>query len=112
MSCGRGCRKNPGSVQAVLDDLCATIDFLRKNEVIHFDAHFGNILTDGQRTYLTDFGLVLDKSFALADEEKAFFKANTHYDYGEALSCPAAVLYHAFEGLPERDKCQLKENVG
>jgi len=100
--------ENPGRVHAVLDDLCATIDFLRKNEVIHFDAHFGNMLTDGERTYLTDFGLVLDKSFALTDDEKAFFKANTYYDYGEVLSCPAAVLYRAYEGLPERDKRQLK----
>jgi len=104
--------ENPSRVHAVLDDLCATIDFLRKNEVIHFDAHFGNMLTDGERTYLTDFGLVLDKSYALAEDEKAFFKANTYYDYGEALSCPAAVLYRAYEGLPERDKRRLMGKCG
>ena len=100
--------ENPGRVHAVLDDLCATIDFLRKNEVIHFDAHFGNMLTDGERTYLTDFGLVLDKSFALAEDEKAFFNANTCYDYGEVLSCLDVALYRAYEGLPESDKRRLK----
>jgi hypothetical protein len=104
--------QNAGKVQAVLDDLCATVGFLRKNEVIHFDAHFGNILTDGERTYLSDFGLVLDKSYTLAEDEKAFFDANTYYDYGEVLSCPAAVLYRAYEGLPERDKRRLKRKCG
>jgi serine/threonine protein kinase len=104
--------ENPGRVHAVLDDLCATIDFLRKNEVIHFDAHFGNILTDGERTYLTDFGLVLDKTYILAEDEKAFFKANTYYDYGEVLSCLDTVLYRAYEVLPETDKCRLKGKCG
>jgi hypothetical protein len=104
--------ENPGRVHAVLDDLCATIDFLRKNEVIHFDAHFSNILTDGERTYLTDFGLVLDKNYALAEDEMAFFKANTCYDYGEVLSCLDTVLYRAYEALPETDKRRLKGKCG
>jgi hypothetical protein len=104
--------ENPGRVHAVLDDLCATIDFLRKNEVIHFDAHFGNILTDGERTYLTDFGLVLDRSYTLAEDEKTFFEANTHYDYGEVLSCLDTVIYRAYEGLPESDKQRLKGKCG
>jgi len=104
--------QNPGRVQAVLDELRATIDFLRNNEVIHFDAHFHNILTDGEQTYLTDFGLVLDKSFALAHDEKAFFEANTHYDYGEVLSCLDALLSHAYKALPEGDRLQLKAKFG
>jgi hypothetical protein len=104
--------ENASRVHTVLDNLCATIDFLRKNEVIHFDAHFGNILTDGERTYLTDFGLVLDKSYTLADDEKAFFKANAYYDYGEVLSCLDTVIYRAYEGLPENDKRRLKEKCG
>jgi hypothetical protein len=105
-------QENPGSVRAVLDDLCATIDFLRRNEVIHFDAHFRNILTDGERTYLTDFGFVLDKSFTLAEDEKAFFKANTYYDYGEVLSCLGTLLFRACEALPESDKRRLKGRCG
>jgi hypothetical protein len=104
--------QNPGKIEAVLGELCATIDFLRKNGVIHFDAHFHNILTDGERTYLTDFGLVLDKSFTLTDGEMAFFKANTHYDYGEVLSCLGTLLHRAYAALPENDKRRLKARVG
>jgi len=58
---------------------------LRTKGIIHFDAHFRNALTDGEQTYLTDFGLALDRSFALTEEEEIFFEQNTLYDYGEVL---------------------------
>ena len=64
-------------------------------------------LTDGERTYLTDFGLVLDKSFTLTDDEMAFFQANTHYDYREVLSYLGTVAHQAYAALPENDKRQL-----
>jgi serine/threonine protein kinase len=104
--------EHPGSIDAVLDNLRVTVNFLRKHGIIHFDAHFHNILTDGERPYLTDFGLVLDKSFTLTDAELGFFKANTHYDYGEVLSCLGYVLYSAYEALPEAEQCQLKAKYG
>lgn len=58
-------RKKTDKLQQSLNDLRTTIDFLRAKQLVHFDTHFHNILTDGERIYLTDFGLVLDKSFAL-----------------------------------------------
>jgi len=64
-------------------------------------------LTDGERTYLTDFGLVLDKSFTLTDDEMAFFQANTHYDYREVLSYLGTVAHQAYAALSENDKRQL-----
>jgi hypothetical protein len=85
--------ESPDRLHQVLDDMRMTIDFLRKHGVIHFDAHFGNILSDGERAYLTDFGLVLDRSFELSDDELAFFEANIHYDYGEVLWCLGFLLY-------------------
>jgi tRNA A-37 threonylcarbamoyl transferase component Bud32 len=30
---------------------------MNSNGLMHFDAHFQNILTDGQRLYLADLGL-------------------------------------------------------
>src|SRR5205823_6474332 len=74
--------EHPDKLHRCLDDLSATIAFLRKNGIIHFDAHFFNVLTDGEQAYLTDFGLVLDKSFTLTKEERLFFQQNTYYDYG------------------------------
>ena len=77
--------EHPDKLGRSLNDLRVAITFLRKNGIIHFDAHFNNVLTDGEQAYLTDFGLVLDRSFALTQEEQSFFRRHTYYDYGEVL---------------------------
>jgi hypothetical protein len=46
----------------------------------HFDAHFLNVLTDGRRLYLADFGLALSNGFALTRPEAAFLAAHRDYD--------------------------------
>ena len=104
--------ENPGKLPRMLDDLRRTIDFLRKQGVIHFDAHFGNIVTEGERVYLTDFGLVLDRRFALTEEEAAFYKQHVFYDYGEVLSSITFLLLSAFEARSEDDKRALKAKYG
>ena len=103
---------NPDKVERVLDDLRETITFLRKQGVIHFDAHYHNILTDGERTYLTDFGLVLDKSFDLSKEEASFFKSNTYYDYGEFLAGLDFLLYQVYKNLSDSDKHKVMQKYG
>ncbi len=103
---------NPNKLQKPLDDLRATIAFLRKKGIIHFDAHFCNILTDGERIYLTDFGLVLDKSFALTSDEKSFFKQNTFYDYGEVLRNLSHLIRSPYDSCSENDKRKMKEKYG
>lgn len=99
-------------IDNVLEQLRSSIDFLRKHDVIHFDANFDNILTDGERIYLTDFGLVLDRSFALSDEEVAFFNAHTYYDYGLILSNLVYPIYELCKALPENEQQQLREKYG
>ncbi|WP_181803552.1 BUD32 family EKC/KEOPS complex subunit [Streptomyces shenzhenensis] len=54
--------------------------FLSASHLLHLDAHFGNILTDGRRLYLTDFGLSLSSRFRLACDERDFFGRHRHYD--------------------------------
>lgn len=56
------------------------VSFLHEHELLHFDAHFGNILTDGRRLYLTDHGLALSSRFRLAPRERVFFDTHRHYD--------------------------------
>jgi len=63
-----------------INQISTIITFLKKHEVIHFDAHLGNLITNGKILILTDFGLVLDKSFRLTKPEIAFFNKNTNYD--------------------------------
>jgi hypothetical protein len=58
----------------------AIVDFLGAQGVQHFDAHFENFLTDGDRLYLTDFGLALADRFALTAAERDFFAKNTGHD--------------------------------
>jgi hypothetical protein len=100
---------NPNKLQKPLNDLRTTIDFLRMKGIIHFDAHFRNILTDGQQTYLTDFGLVLDKSFMLTKDEESFFKQNTIYDYGEVLRNLGHLIRSPYDSCSENDKRRIME---
>jgi serine/threonine protein kinase len=99
--------ENPDKLQQSLDDIRKTIDFLRSKGIVHFDAHFRNILSDGERIYLTDFGLVLDKSFALTKDEESFFDRNTCYDYGEVLRNLGQLIRPAYELCLEEDKRQI-----
>jgi hypothetical protein len=105
-------RENPNKLQKSLNDLRTTIAFLRTKGIIHFDAHFRNILTDGEQTYLTDFGLVLDKSFTLTKEEESFFKRNTFYDYGEILRNLGQLIQSSYDSCSEKDKRRIVKKYG
>ncbi len=104
--------RNSKAAPGMLDDLRATITFLRKNGIVHFDADAANILTDGERTYLTDFGLSLDRSFALANDEQIAFLQHEFYDYGEILCSLASVALSEYESLPDGDKLRAMERYG
>ncbi|MEH2079258.1 MAG: hypothetical protein V7K89_04360 [Nostoc sp.] len=105
-------RENPNKLQKPLNDLRTTITFLRSKGIIHFDAHFRNILTDGKQTYLTDFGLVLDKSFTLTKNEQSFFKQNTFYDYGEVLRNLGHLIRSPYDLCSKNDKRRIMEKYG
>lgn len=97
-------QENPNQLEKCLDELHKTITFLRTKEIIHFDAHFYNILTDGQQIYLTDFGLVLDKSFTLTKDEESFFQENQFYDYGEVLRNLGHIIRSSYDSCSEINK--------
>ncbi|GAB2809382.1 hypothetical protein GCM10027176_12720 [Actinoallomurus bryophytorum] len=54
--------------------------FMRSRGLVHFDAHFGNVLTDGRRLYFADFGLALSDAFELSAREAGFLSAHLTYD--------------------------------
>lgn len=68
------------------EQMMNVIRFLSKHNIIHFDAHLGNILTNGQIIYLTDFGLVYDAQFKISEKEREFYSRNSYYDYGMIIS--------------------------
>jgi hypothetical protein len=105
-------QENPNKLQQPLEDLRTTIDFLRNKGIIHFDTHFHNVLTDGEQTYLTDFGLALDKSFALTKDEASFFEQHIFYDYGEVLRNLGHLIRPSYDSCSEQDKRRIMEKYG
>ena len=103
---------NPHKLEASLDSLCQTIDFLRKKGVIHFDAHFRNVLTDGKQVYLTDFGLALDKEFTLTQDETSFLEENIFYDYGEILRNLGHLIRSWYDACPQSSKREIMATYG
>jgi hypothetical protein len=67
-------------------DLRAATSFMNDNGLFHFDAHFWNVLTDGARLYLADFGLATSPRFELSDVEARFLHDHASYDPCLALT--------------------------
>jgi hypothetical protein len=103
---------NPTKTPLVMADMQATITFLRNNGIIHLDSHFDNMLTDGKRVYLTDFGLALDKHFELAPAEQQFYRQNSYYDYGLLLWSLGSHLLWMYRSLPDADKNHISKKYG
>ncbi|HEX5421721.1 MAG TPA: serine/threonine protein phosphatase [Gammaproteobacteria bacterium] len=56
------------------------VAFMNSNGLLHFDAHFRNILTDGQRLYFGDLGLGTSPRFDLSAAELEFVAHNMSHD--------------------------------
>lgn len=68
--------------------LPADAAFMNGHGLMHFDAHFGDILTDGRRLYIADFGLATSPRFDLSAQEIGFLDRNGTHDMGYALMRP------------------------
>ncbi|MFF5225974.1 serine/threonine protein phosphatase [Dactylosporangium sp. NPDC000521] len=73
-------REHPDAVGTVEHRLTADVAFMNANGLLHFDAHFGNILTDGDTLYLTDLGLATSPRFELSAQERAFLERHRDHD--------------------------------
>ena len=61
-------------------ELAAGTAFMNSRGLLHFDAHFENILTDGRRLYFADYGLAISSRFELSRDEADFFSRHRTYD--------------------------------
>lgn len=68
------------------DELRTGISFMNARGLLHFDAHFENILTDGRRLYFADYGLAISTRFELNQPEAAFFDQHDSYDRSYAVT--------------------------
>ena len=66
--------------EAVERQFAETVTFLRDRQLLHMDAHLGNMRTDGERLYLTDFGLATSPRFELSAAERDFVRRNAAHD--------------------------------
>jgi hypothetical protein len=105
-------RTHQSLIPTVMAEMQAAITFLRAQGIIHFDSHFFNLLTDGQRVYLTDFGLALDKQFALAPAEVQFYHQHTEYDCGNLVWGLGTHIYGLYLELPEAEQQRIREIFG
>lgn len=86
------------------------VTFMNSAGLHHFDAHYGNVLTDGSQIYLADLGLATSHRFDLSPPEVAFLDHHASHDAGYVAmglvnwlathACGIAVPSHA--GSPER----------
>ena len=83
------------SLKQLENSMFKLLKFLRSNGVLHMDAHFDNILTDGKQIYLSDYGLSLSKKFKLSEIELKFFEQHHNFDCCTAInSLVHAVVNH------------------
>ncbi|MFJ2217250.1 protein kinase family protein [Streptomyces sp. NPDC101062] len=85
-------------------ELDAGISFMNSRELLHFDAHFENILTDGRRLFFTDYGLALSSRFELSQEEADFFDRHQSYDRCYAAAYLVNWLVTALYGYGRDDR--------
>lgn len=64
----------------VEQELASGVALMNSRGLIHFDAHFDNLLTDGEHLFFADFGLALCSDFDLGPEEAEFFRQHLGYD--------------------------------
>ncbi len=87
--------------------LTAGTSFMNSRGLLHFDAHFENILTDGRRLYFADYGLALSSRFELSREEAEFFDSHQTYDRCYTASYLVHWLVTALYGYDREDRYAL-----
>ncbi|MGW2649686.1 protein kinase family protein [Streptomyces sp. NPDC001393] len=70
----------------VEESLARGTAFMSSHGLVHFDAHFANVLTDGRLLYFADFGLALSSGFELSAKEAEFLSAHRAYDRCHTVS--------------------------
>ncbi|WP_329133023.1 protein kinase family protein [Streptomyces sp. NBC_01476] len=87
--------------------------FMSARGLVHFDAHFANLLTDGRQLYFADFGLALSSGFDLTPDEAAFLADHRAYDRSYVMA--HLLRHHVLDGVRgevERDAFLCGWNAG
>ncbi len=79
------------------------ISFMNSRGLLHFDAHFENILTDGKHLFFADYGLAISSRFELSQEEIRFFDRHQTYDHCYSVTYLVNWLITALYGYAKGD---------
>jgi hypothetical protein len=85
-------------------ELAAGTSFMNSRGLLHFDAHFENILTDGRRLYFADYGLAISSQFELSQDEAGFFDRHQAYDRCYTATYLVNWLVTALYGFQREDR--------
>jgi hypothetical protein len=91
----------PGSDDDVLrlePQLLGLAEFVNRRGLRHMDAHFENLVTDGEEIYLTDFGLAISDTFELSASEHAFFERHRRFDGATMLTSLVHAIFTRHAG--------------
>ena len=76
--------EGPEAVDAVLGSVAAQLvgaaTRMSAAGLVHFDAHLRNVVVDGDRLRMTDFGLAMSSDFSLTAEEARFLRRHAEHD--------------------------------
>jgi hypothetical protein len=98
---------NQERVEWVLGELLQAVRTLRDDGMVHFDAHFANVVCDGDGVYLADFGLALAAGFELDEPERRFLAQHQHYDLGMVIFNLVWVVRHVLERLSDAERREV-----
>lgn len=85
-------------------ELEAGTSFMNARGLLHFDAHFQNILVDGRRLYFADYGLAISSHFDLSASETSFFELHRTYDRCYTRSWLVNRLITALYGYERKER--------
>ncbi|MFD3457601.1 protein kinase family protein [Streptomyces sp. NPDC058691] len=88
----------------VESELAAGTSYMNSRGLLHFDAHFENILTDGRRLYFADYGLAIASGFELSQDEADFFDRHQTYDRCYTATYLVNWLVTALYGYQREDR--------
>lgn len=89
------------SVQKVLDQLLVATADMRAHGVVHFDAHFDNVLTTGHQLVVSDFGLAAAADFELDDAERRFLTTHINHDVAYCAAELTNAILHKVMAFPD-----------
>ncbi|WP_052849363.1 hypothetical protein [Streptomyces avicenniae] len=95
-------QRDPAVWARVEQDVVRGADFMAAHGLVHFDAHFENILTDGRTVSFADYGLSLSDRFTLTPDERAFLTA--HLGYDRATVATQLLRHPVLDGLHGPDE--------